>query len=98
MALAVGAVEELATMAREEALAAASGGGRGGPGGCGERRAREWRGDWPDILRSRFSLLIYYRQINLAIFTPDAENWLSEVSALNTDGPSCHRDSHPARK
>jgi hypothetical protein len=61
MALAVGAVEELATMAREEALATASGGGRGGPGSGRERRAWEWRGDWPDILRSRFSLLIYHR-------------------------------------
>jgi hypothetical protein len=45
MALAVGAVEELATVAREEALAAAggAGGGSGGAGGGGKRRARERR-------------------------------------------------------
>jgi hypothetical protein len=42
MALAVGAVEELATVAGEEALAAA-GGGSGGAGGGGKRRARERR-------------------------------------------------------
>jgi hypothetical protein len=64
-----------------EALAAA---GRG-EHGRGERR------DLVDILRSRFSLLIYYRPINVAIFTPDAEKWYSELSGPNIDGPMCHR-------
>jgi hypothetical protein len=45
-----------------------------------------------------FAMLIYHRQINLAIFTPDAENWLSELSAPNTDGPRCHRPSYLAKK